>query len=183
MTLAGAQHTPLLKAGADVADLHAVAIMSASKTWNIPGLKCAQVVAAPTVAERLRERLPTEATYLVGHFGVLASLAAYREGAAWRREMLAALDSRRRQLFTALQDLAGVSMTWPEASYLAWVRVEGLGDDPAEVIREQGKVALTSGSAFGSHGVGHVRINFATSEAILAEVVSRLGSAVAARAS
>ena len=61
--------------------------------------------------------------------------------------------------------------------------MEGLGDDPAEAIREQGKVVLTSGSAFGSHGVGHVRINFATSEAILAEVVSRLGSAVAARAS
>ena len=74
-------------------------------------------------------------------------------------------------------------MTWPEASYLAWVRVEGLGDDPAEVIREQGKVALTSGSAFGSPGVGHVRINFATSEAIVAEVVSRLGSVVAAHAS
>jgi cystathionine beta-lyase len=183
MTLAGAQHTPFLKAAADVADLHAVAIMSASKTWNIPGLKCAQVVAAPTVVERLRERLPTEVTYLVGHFGVLASLAAYREGTPWRREMLAALDSRRRQLFTALQDMAGVSMTWPEASYLAWVRVEGLGDDPAEGIREQGKVALTSGSAFGSPGVGHVRINFATSEAILAEVVSRVGSVVAAHAS
>ena len=182
MTLAGTKHTPFLKAAADVAHLHAVVIMSASKTWNIPGLKCAQVVAVPTVAERLRERLPTEATYLVGHFGVLASLAAYREGAAWRREMLAALDSRR-QLFTALQDIAGASMTWPEASYLAWVRVEGLGDDPAEVIRERGKVALTSGSAFGSPGVGHVRINFATSEAILAEVVDTLGSVVAANAS
>ena len=127
--------------------------------------------------------LPIEVTYLVGHFGVLASLAAYREGAAWRREVLTALDSRRRQLFTALEDMAGVSMTWPEGSYLAWVRVAGLGDDPAEVIREQGKVALTSGSAFGAPGVGHVRINFATSEAILAEVVSRLGSVVAAHAS
>ena len=74
-------------------------------------------------------------------------------------------------------------MTWPEASYLAWVRVEGLGDDPAEVIREQGKVALKSGSAFGSPGVGHVRINFATSEGVLTEVVSRLGSVVVARAS
>ena len=103
MTL-GVQHTPLLKAGADVADLHAVAIMSASKTWNIPGLKCAQVVAAPTVAERLRERLPTEATYLVGS----ASWRVWRRigRGAWRREMLAALDSRRRQLFTALQDVA-----------------------------------------------------------------------------
>ena len=80
MTLAGAKHTPFLKAAADVADIHAVAIMSASKTWNIAGLKCAQVVAAPTVVEQLRERVPTEVTYLVGHFGVLASLAAYRGG-------------------------------------------------------------------------------------------------------
>ena len=86
-------------------------------------------------------------------------------------------------MFTALQDMAEASMTWPEASYLAWVRVEGLGDDPAEVIRERGKVALKSGSAFGSPGVGHVRMNFATSEAILAEVVSRLGSVLAAHAS
>lgn len=182
MTLARAENTPFLKAAADVADLRAVAIMSASKTWNIPRLKCTQVVAVPTVVERLRERLPIEVTYLVGHFGVLASLAAYREGVAWTREMLAALN-RRRQSFTALEDMAGVSMTWPEASFLAWVRMEGLGDDPAEVIREQGKVALTSGSAFGSPGAGHVRINFATSESILAEVVSKLRSVVAAHAS
>ena len=90
MTPAGAQHTPFLKAP-PTSQIYAVAIMSASKAWNIPGLKCAQVVAAPTEVERLRERLPTEVTYLVGHFGVWRVSRRIGKGTR-RREMLAALD-------------------------------------------------------------------------------------------
>ena len=66
----------------------------------------------------------------------------------------------------------------PAATYLAWLdcRDLGLGDDPAEVFLERGRVALNSGLAFGQGGEGHVRLNFATSPEMLERVVDRIAS-------
>jgi cysteine-S-conjugate beta-lyase len=66
----------------------------------------------------------------------------------------------------------GTRYTAPSATYLAWVdcRALGLGDDPAETFRERG-VELSAGPQFGAPGLGHVRINLATSPSILAELV------------
>jgi len=67
----------------------------------------------------------------------------------------------------------------PEATYLAWLdcRALGLGDDPARVFRERGRVALGSGPAYApEQGRGFVRLNFATSPEIIAEAVRRMAS-------
>lgn len=181
LTLPGAVHAPYLSVADD--DARAVACLSASKTWNIPGLKCAQVVGTGATASVLREQVPLEATFGVGHFGVLGTLAAYRDGGAWRSQMLEVLDRRRRQLVDGLTKTEGVQVTWPEASYLAWVRIDGLGEDPAQVLLDEGNLALNSGLPFGGAGIGHVRINFATSETLLAEVLHSLGAVVRSRAS
>jgi cystathionine beta-lyase len=183
MTLPGAHHYPFLLAAHDTADLRAVSCVSASKTWNIPGLKCAQVVGTDSVVEQLREAIPLEVTFGVGHFGVLGTLAAYREGAAWRQEMLEVLDRRRRQLREGLARFQDVDMTWPHASYLAWVHMPTLGEDPAAVLMEEALLVVTSGLPFGAPGIGHARINYATNEAILGEIIERVGAVVDAKAS
>lgn len=181
MTLSGAAHTPYLSVAAD--DAAAVSIVSASKTWNIPGLKCAQLVGTAHTAPRFVEALPIEATFGVGHFGVLATLAAYRDGGPWRTEMLEVLDRRRRQLFDGVAELQGAQMTWPQGSYLAWVRFSDLGDDPAAVILDEGRLALNSGLPFGAPGLGHARVNYATSKTILDEILLRMGAVVRGHAS
>lgn len=183
MTLVGATHTPYLSVVSD--DAAAVSIVSASKTWNIPGMKCAQLVGTAATAPQFVEKLAIEATFGVGHFGVLSTVAAYRDGGAWRSQMLDVLDNRRRQLADGLAAFTadGVQMTWPDASYLAWVRFANLGEDPAAVLLDEGKLAVNSGPAFGEQGVGHARINYATSEAMLNEIISRVGAVVRSHAS
>jgi len=183
LTLPDAAHTPFLKVAADDSNMRAVAAVSASKTWNIPGLKCAQLVAGDAVLDDLRDGIPIEATYGVGHFGVLGTLAAYRDGGPWREVMLATLDDRRRLLFDSLEAIPGVRMTWPEASYLAWVRFDGLGEDPALALLDQAKVALNSGPAFGSQGAAHARINYATTRKNLESVIEGIGSVAVGDAS
>ena len=66
----------------------------------------------------------------------------------------------------------------PEATYLAWLdcRALRLGDDPATVFLERGRVALNSGLEFGPGGEGHVRLNLACSRAVLREAVQRMAS-------
>ncbi len=183
MALAGSRHVPFMHAATDIPHLRAVAAVSASKAWNIPGLKCAQLVAGASVVDELNERIPIEATYGVGHFGVLGTLAAYRDGASWRAQMLTALDDRRRTLFDALTAMDGVEMVWPEASFLAWVRFESLGDDPAAVILDEASIAVNSGPAFGAPGLSHARINYATSREILEAIIAGVGAVVGSRAS
>lgn len=183
LTLTGARHLPFLSVVEGASDARAVSCVSASKAWNIPGLKCAQLVAAPSVIEELREAIPLEATFGVGHFGVLGTLAAYRDGGPWLIEMLNVLDARRRQLHEGLSRFDGVQMTWPEASYLAWVHLPMLGEDPAAVLLAEASLAVNSGLPFGGQGAGHARINFATSEANVSEIIHRVGAVVDAHSS
>jgi cystathionine beta-lyase len=69
-----------------------------------------------------------------------------------------------------------------EAGYLLWLdcRALRLGDAPADVFLERGRVALSPGLEFGSQGAGYVRLNLATSGALLLEAVTRMRTAVAA---
>ncbi|WP_133884902.1 aminotransferase class I/II-fold pyridoxal phosphate-dependent enzyme [Streptomyces sp. BK208] len=157
-----------------------LALMSASKGWNLAGLKAALALAGPGAAADLA-RMPEEVGHGPSHVGVLAHTAALRDGTAWLDAVLAGLDENRR-LLTALlaEHLPGVVHRAGQATYLAWLdcRPLGLGDDPAEVFLGRGRVALSSGIPFGSGGAGHVRVNLATSPEVLTEAVRRMAAAL-----
>jgi cystathionine beta-lyase len=76
--------------------------------------------------------------------------------------------------------LTQIHYTPPQAGYLAWLdcRALDLDKEPATAFFKRGKVALFPGRNFGEQGAGHVRLNFATSSAILEEAVSRMSSAL-----
>lgn len=179
LVLPGAVHVPYLTVAGH--DARAVSVVSASKAWNLPGLKCAQLIGSTAVAERLKRTLPFEVGFGIGHFGVLATVAAYRDGGEWLDDVRTVLDGNR----VLLRDLLEARMpsaryVLPEATYLAWLDLSdcGLGDDPAEALLERGRVALSAGPAFGSEGRGWARLNFATSPALLREIVGRIASVV-----
>ena len=159
-----------------------VSLIAASKAFNLAGLKCAQVVAGSAeTAAALRERIPVEVTYSASQFGVIASSTAYRDGDAWLDDTLAVLSANADLLAGLLsRRLPRVRYTPPEASYLAWLdcRDLGLGDEPARVFRERGRVALNEGAEFGEQGRGFVRLNLATTADVLDEAVARMAAAV-----
>ena len=156
------------------------ALLSATKAWNLAGLKAALAVAGPGATEDLA-RLPQEVRHGPSHFGIIAQVAALRHGGRWLDDLLGGLDANRRLLAELLADhLPAVRYRRPQGTYLAWLdcRALSLPDDPAAVFLERGRVALNSGSSFGTGGAGHVRLNLATSAEILGEAVARMASAV-----
>ena len=177
LVLPGAQHTPWLEVS-DAARSCGVALTSASKAFNVAGLKAALLV---TSSDRMRSvvaRLP-DLSDQVGLLGVLAAEAAFVEGDAWLDAVLAQLDSNRSLLEEQLADqLPAIGWRPPSASYLAWLdfRGLGLGDDPAKTLLERGRVALVPGLRYGSEGAGFARLNFGTSPDLVAEAVGRIGS-------
>ena len=154
----------------------AIVLHSASKAWNLAGLKAAVAVAGADAVADLR-RMPEEATHGASHVGVVAHAAAYRQGTGWLDDLLRALDAQRHVLADLLAEhLPTVRYRPPEGTYLAWLECRdlGLGDDPAAAFLDRGRVALVAGPDFGTGGAGFVRLNFATSEQVLAEAVRRM---------
>ncbi|GDX32360.1 cystathionine beta-lyase [Actinomycetes bacterium] len=180
LTHPGVPHTPFLSIAP--AGLSAISLISASKAWNIAGLKCAQLVAADEeILTKLQASIPLEVTYGTGHFGVLASIAAYRDSVPWLdevRTLIAGNSALLREMLTL--QLPEVSFAPPSASYLAWLDFGAydLGDDPAAYFVERAKVGLSPGPGFGDLGVGCARLNFGTSPQILAEIVERLAMSI-----
>lgn len=157
-----------------------LSLMSASKAWNLAGLKAALAVAGPDAAGDLA-RMPEEVGHGPSHVGILAHTAALRDGTPWLDALLAGLDANRGLLAGLLAErLPAVRYRPGEATYLAWLdcRPLGLGDDPAEVFLEHGRVALNAGPPFGTGGAGHARLNLAASPEVIGEAVRRMAVAV-----
>lgn len=180
LVLPGAEFTPLLSipGAAQVA----VSVVSASKAFNLAGLKCAAIVTGDPAMAALVERFPHDVRWRTGHFGVLATVAAFTEGDAWLDELLTELDARRAELGEHLRTrLPKVGWLPPEATYLAWLDCRALGEDdePRELFLSQGRVGLEPGTRFGARGAGYVRLNFGTSADILDEATARMARVTA----
>ncbi|OEV05411.1 cystathionine beta-lyase [Streptomyces nanshensis] len=177
LVLPGARHIPYLTVPGTE---RAFSVLSASKAWNLAGLKAAMTVAGAESSGELA-RMPEEVSHGPSHLGVIGHVAALRHGDAWLEALLAGLDENRRLLADLLKEhLPEVGYRSHEGTFLAWLdcRALGLGDDPAAAFLERGRVALIPGPAFGTGGAGHARLNLATSPENLEEAVRRMASAV-----
>jgi cystathionine beta-lyase len=167
------QHVPFATLAPDLA-ARTVTLTSASKAFNLAGLRCSVADVAPASVRTALDALPPLLLGQPSSLGVLGTLAAWRHGESWLTEVRALLD-RNRQLVAAGLPPA-VRHHLPEATYLAWLdwRALGLGDDPAATLLTGSRVMLSSGPDFGPGGQGYARLNFATSEPVLTEILRRL---------
>ena len=179
LTQPGVSFTPYL-AASPTAARHGFAVTSASKTYNLAGLKCAVMVAGCDETAAVLSALPAEVEWRTGLFGALANVAAFGpESDAWLASLLAALDENRRLLGDLLAEhLPSARYRMPEAGFLAWVDLTdlGWGENPAATILREAKVALHYGPAFGEEGAGHVRINIGCAPEVLREAIERIGA-------
>ncbi len=189
--LADEIHAPLVHPGAvhvpyaslsPAAAAHSVTAVSASKAWNLPGLKCAQLITTNDADAATWARIAAVAGHGASTLGVLASTAAYTAGRPWLDDVLAYLDGTRTELADLVAaHLPGVRYTPPQGTYLAWLdcRSLDLPTAPAAFFRDRAGVALVDGRACGAAGAGWVRYTFATPRPLVERAVAQMGAAVA----
>jgi cystathionine beta-lyase len=179
----GHQHLPFASLGPEVAE-RTITITSATKAYNIPGLRCGLMhFGSARLRERFRSVIPDRMLGMVTPFGIEATIAAWREGAAWLECVMEVLRANRDRVarFVAAE-LPGMRHYAPEATFLAWFDCSQLAlpMPPQQFFLERARVGLNDGAEFGPPGRGHVRLNFATSAAILDQLLERMATAVRA---
>ncbi|WP_256819848.1 MalY/PatB family protein [Dietzia sp. Die43] len=169
-------------AASDTAREVGLAISSASKAFNLAGLKCAFVINGNPERFHVRRSALSGA---VGHFGALAAEAALTGSLDWLDELRSALASNLDLMEQLLAEhLPRARWRRPDAGFVAWIDLRGypgLGDDPAAAFLDEGRVALSPGPAFGTEGEGFARVNFACSAELLTEAFVRMGRVAAER--
>lgn len=158
----------------------ALVLFSASKAWNLAGLKAAVMVAGPAAAKDLAAVPYDAARGAASHLAVLSHTVALDEGRPWLTQLRTEIAASRALVDRLLAEkLPAVSQLPGNATYLSWLDCTALGlPDPQQHFLDVARVALNPGPAFGSVGRGHVRLNLATSTEILTEAIERMANSL-----
>jgi cystathionine beta-lyase len=178
LTHSTATFTPFLTVS-DAAREYGVTVTSASKAFNLAGVKCAMMVGASDRALALLDSMSEEVLWRTSILGLHASVAALTHADDWLDGTIAAIEKSKRLLGELLgSELPGVGFRSPNATYLAWLDFRPLdwGDDPSTRALDA-RVALNPGPDFGVQGRGFARLNFACSPEVLTEAIHRLSAA------
>ncbi|WP_028534814.1 MalY/PatB family protein [Paludibacterium yongneupense] len=173
----GARH--LSFAGLDPAfAVRSVTLNSATKSFNIPGLRCAVAAFGDrALLQRFSQRIPPRVLGDPNVFGLDATLAAWQDGQPWLAAVLTELEAARDRVVTVLRAAApAIRIRAPEATYLAWLDCSGLElpVTASDYFLRAAGVALSPGQAFIPGGSACVRLNFATSPTLLEHILQRM---------
>lgn len=160
---------------------HTLTAMSASKAFNLPGLKCAQLIVSNDVDRETFKKEAHFASHGTANFGVAANIAAFREGRPWLDGTLGYLDRNRKALAELVEEhLPGVRYRIPDGAYIGWLdfRDSAAAENPAAFFKQAAGVALTEGTACGETGTGFARFIFATPLPVMEQAFSKMGEAL-----
>jgi len=171
----GYSHRPIASLDPEIGR-RTITLMAATKTFNIAGLEGAFAVIPDPELRRRFEKARAGLVQGINLLGAAAALAAFEEGGPWLEALLRYLEANRNRVLEFVRErLPALRMPEPEGTYLAWIdcRGAGLGDRPAQVLLERGRLALNEGESFGPGGEGFVRLNFACPRSLLEEGLRR----------
>jgi cystathionine beta-lyase len=157
-----------------------VTVTSASKSFNLAGLRYAVTHCGAGWVEERFDALPHHLFGATNIFGAEAAWAAWTLGAPWFGAVRAHLEEMRDSAVELVRErLPGVAVHRPDATYLAWLDCTHtpVATDPHAAFAAAG-VETSAGTGFGPGGEGHVRLNFATSPAVLTRIIDTMATAL-----
>ncbi|GAA1161571.1 pyridoxal phosphate-dependent aminotransferase [Kribbella jejuensis] len=176
------RHVPFASLGPEFAR-NSITCTAPSKTFNLPGLQCANVFVPD---RRLRAELARQYERnlfpVVNLLGMVAGEAAYRYGEPWLEDLLPYVRDNHRRFADAVHAATDKLRVLPADSlYLSWMDCRGLGLD-AEALDKfmltRARLWLDKGQKFGREGHGYMRVNLGCPRSTVDEAITRLTAAV-----
>ncbi len=147
-----------------------------SKSYAMTGWRLGYGVMPQPLAEHLT-RLMVNSASCTASFVQLAGIAALQGDQTPVGRMVGEFRRRRDLLVDGLNRLPGVTCARPRGAFYAFPNVQATGrrsGEIAERLLNEAGVALLSGTAFGAHGEGYLRLSYANSEANLRLALERM---------
>ncbi|MGA2505578.1 MAG: PatB family C-S lyase [Anaerolineales bacterium] len=181
LLLGGAKHIPIGSLAPEIGE-KTITLIAPSKTFNIAGLLCGFAIIPNPELLRSYKITIEQMSLHVNSMGLAGAKAAFSgECDEWLNTLRSYLTGNRDFLVEYVkQELKGIKVTVPEATYLAWLdcndlvkngRIQG---SPFDFFLKQAKVALNEGSDFGLSGEGFARLNFGCPRKTLMEALERM---------
>lgn len=180
ITYPGFTHLPFASLSPSAA-ARTITLTAASKAFNTAGLRCGLAIFGSRELRLRFNGLPRHLRGGIGLLGIEGLRAAWTHGQPWLDQVLAYLEGNRQLVIDFVRDeLPGVGLFPPQATYLAWLDCRELGLEPSPQAHflERGRVALSDGASFGETGRGFARLNFATSRTILSDALERVAKSL-----
>lgn len=174
----GYHYTPFASICPEFAQNSAICT-SASKSFNIAGLQCANIIVRDAHKRALIDKgININETCDINPFGMAALQAAYtEEGEEWLTQLMEYIYGNYQYLCQYMSEhLPQIGVTRIEGTYLAWIDCSSLGlssVDLEEKLRTQAHVWFTNGQAYDPSGSTFLRINLACPRSILTEALER----------
>jgi cystathionine beta-lyase len=176
----GQEHIPFASLGPEIA-ARTVTLNSATKSFNIPGLRCAMIAfGSEGLRDRFHKRIPPKLTGSANIVGVDATVAAWRECQPWLDAVMDHLLKARNRVTEVLAvEAPQIRFHAPEATYLAWLDCSklGLSTSAFQFFLDHARIGFSAGETFDPDCAPFIRFNFATSMPILDEILDRFVAA------
>lgn len=182
MALFGHKHHPFASVSPEAAAC-SITFGAPSKTFNIAGIVSSySVVPNEKLRRPFYEWLAANELNEPTLFAPIATVAAFREGEEWRRQMLAYVEDNVRFVEDYCREhIPAVKPLRPEASFLVWLDCRSLGlshDALVDLFVKRAHLALNDGEMFGPGGEGFMRLNVGTPRSVLRTALHSLAAAI-----
>ena len=171
----GLQHIPFASLNNHNKE-NSITILGPCKTYNLAGFP---IAAAVIPNPELREDFIRNTKGIVAHIDNLAFVAAekaYSDADEWHAELIQYLQINKNLLLDRINKIEGLSLTGPEAGFLAWIDCRNAGfETPADFFIQEAKVGVHDGAWFGDKN--YVRLNFGCPRSVLEEALNRIEKA------
>lgn len=176
------KHIPTAGLSPEIAE-NTLTCLASSKTFNTAGLSTSNAVASNPILRSKLDGIIQSVHIDAGNlFGAIASEAAYTHGNEWHKQLINYLEGNVDLVRSFLKEkLPEVKLIEPEATYLLWLDFRKLGLTQPELVKliiGKARLGLNDGAAFGSEGIGFMRINIGCPKSMLLEGLQQLENAL-----
>lgn len=182
MALFGNRHVPFASVSEHAADI-SITFGAPTKTFNMAGIVSSySIVPNGDLRERFYGWLKANELDEPTLFAPIATIAAFRKGEEWRKQMLAYVEENVNFVENYCKEhIPGIRPLRPQASFLVWLDCNGLGlnhEQLLDLFIDKAHLALNDGEMFGPGGEGFMRLNIGTPRAVLRQALDQLAEAV-----
>lgn len=182
MALYGHKHIPFASVSEKAAHC-SITFGAPSKTFNIAGIVSSYaIVPDEKIRTRFFKWLSANEFDDPHLFAPIATVAAFKYGEEWRKQMLKYIEGNIEFVIDYLKNnIPSIKALRPQASFLVWLDCRGLELSHNELVHlfvDEAHLALNDGAMFGPGGEGFMRMNVASARSVLKTALEQLKTAV-----